>query len=53
VILGVGPSIYYIGYDAFKDEITDKQIRGELKDEGVDLLILLHLGKPFKYEEVQ
>jgi hypothetical protein len=50
VILGVGPGVYYYGYESFKDEITDKKIRGELMDEGVDLLTLLHLGKPFKYE---
>ncbi len=50
VILGVGPGVFYYGYNAFKDEITDKKIRGELMDEGVDLLTLLHRGKPFKYD---
>jgi hypothetical protein len=50
LILGVGPGVYYYGYGSFKDEITDKKIRGELMDEGVDLLTLLQLGKPFKYE---
>ncbi len=49
VILGVGPGIYYYGYQAFKDEVTDKKTRAELMDEGLDLLTLLYAGEPFQY----
>ena len=35
-------------FKAFKlTETPDKKIRGELMDEGVDLLTLLQWGKPF------
>ena len=50
VILGLGMGIWYYGYQAFKDEVTDKVIRGELLDEMVDLLDLLYQGQPFDYQ---
>jgi alkanesulfonate monooxygenase SsuD/methylene tetrahydromethanopterin reductase-like flavin-dependent oxidoreductase (luciferase family) len=49
VILGLGMGIWYYGYQAFKDETTDKILRGELLDEMVDLLDLLYKGEPFDY----
>ncbi len=50
VILAVGVGVPYYGYQSFKDETLDKRVRGELMDEGIDLLTLLYLGKPFKFE---
>jgi len=49
VILGLGMGIWYYGYQAFKDETTDKVLRGEMLDEMVDLLDLLYKSKPFDY----
>ena len=49
VILGMGMGVWYYGYQSFKDEITDKKIRGELLDEMVDLLDLLYQGQQFTY----
>jgi hypothetical protein len=49
VILGVGAGVLYYGYQAFKDEITDKRIRAELMDEAIDVLTLLYQGEPFTY----
>ncbi|MBI4926303.1 MAG: LLM class flavin-dependent oxidoreductase [Anaerolineae bacterium] len=49
VILGAGVGIWYYGYQAFHDEITDRKVRAELMDECVAVMTLLQQGEPFNY----
>ena len=48
VIVSVGLGAPDSGYDAFGEE-TDKVVRGELLDEGLDILRGLWSGQPFKH----
>ncbi|MBK7896561.1 MAG: LLM class flavin-dependent oxidoreductase [Candidatus Promineifilaceae bacterium] len=49
VILGVGLGAVDTGFHAF-GEVTDRQTRAELLDEGLDILTGLWRGQPFRYE---
>ena len=48
VILGVGLGAVDTGFHAF-GEVTDRQTRAELLDEGLDILTGLWRGQPFSY----
>lgn len=48
VILAVGLGAIDTGFEAF-GEVTDRQIRAELMDEGLDILTGLWRGQPFTY----
>lgn len=49
VILGVGLGAPSSGYEAF-GEITDRRVRAELLDEGLDILRGLWSGQPFTHD---
>ncbi len=49
VILSVGLGAVDTGFEAF-GEVTDRKIRAELLDEGLDILTGLWRGQPFHYE---
>jgi alkanesulfonate monooxygenase SsuD/methylene tetrahydromethanopterin reductase-like flavin-dependent oxidoreductase (luciferase family) len=48
VILAVGLGAVDSGFEAFGEE-TDRKVRAELMDEGLDILIGLWKGQPFNY----
>lgn len=48
VILSVGLGAVDTGFEAF-GEVTDRKIRAELLDEGLDILTGLWRGQPFRY----
>ncbi len=47
--LGLGAGAVWMGWQAFPDEVTDKQARTEMLDETIDILKLLFQGKQFDY----
>jgi hypothetical protein len=49
VILSVGLGAIDTGFEAF-GEVTDRKIRAELLDEGLEILTGLWQGQPFQYE---
>ncbi len=49
LILSVGLGALETGFDAF-GEVTERKVRAELLDEGLDLLQHLWQGKPFAYK---
>lgn len=49
VILSVGLGAIDTGFEAF-GEVTDRSMRAELLDEGLDILIGLWRGQPFNYD---
>src|SRR5918911_471326 len=49
VILSVGLGATDTGFDAF-GEVTDRKIRAELLDEGLDMLTGLWRGQPYSYD---
>ena len=49
VIVSVGLGALDSGYDAFGEE-TDKVVRAELLDEGLDIVRGLWAGQPFSYD---
>jgi alkanesulfonate monooxygenase SsuD/methylene tetrahydromethanopterin reductase-like flavin-dependent oxidoreductase (luciferase family) len=49
VILSVGLGATDTGFEAF-GEVTDRRVRAELLDEGLDILNGLWAGQPFSYE---
>lgn len=50
VILSVGMGALFMGYQCFPDEVTDIRVRGELLDEGLDVLNLLYRAEPADYD---
>jgi hypothetical protein len=49
LILGLGTSAVWMGWQSFPDEVTDTKARAEMLDESIDILTLLYQRKPFDY----